>query len=517
MPYVMYLRKSRKDIELDASGGGDCLERHRKTLLETAKRMHLEVTAIYEEVVSGDSIAARPQMQRLLSEVEQGLWDGVLVMEVERLARGDTIDQGIVAQAFKYSDTKIITPIKTYDPENEFDEEYFEFGLFMSRREYKTINRRLQRGRLASVNEGKYVGNRPPYGYQRIKLQGEKGFTLTPDEDAAYIIQNIFQWFCGGQEEMGVSKIVRRLNESGIPSKTGRDWTNAVVRGILANPVYAGFIRWGARATVKYSQDGVIKKSRPRAKEYTLVKGLHPALIPEELYYAAQKKLARNKSRPGPKQYVCKNPLAGLVYCADCGRAMIRRPYSERNGKTYPDTLMCPYTSCHNVSSPLAVVEQHILTALREWTKQYSIENGSDLQCVDLSPMQKGVASLDKEIREIQAQISRAYELVEQNVYTTDVFLQRQKELGARKAEAEKKKAALEAEIIDAQKIWEVKATIVPKILSILEAYPKAKTAEEKNNLLKSVLDHATYKKTTNLRWSDKDDMEITIFPKLPC
>ena len=36
-------------------------------------------------------------------------------------------------------------------------EEYFEFGLFMSRREYNTIKRRLQRGRLASVREGKYV------------------------------------------------------------------------------------------------------------------------------------------------------------------------------------------------------------------------------------------------------------------------------------------------------------------------------------------------------------------------
>ena len=41
---------------------------------------------------------------------------------------GNTRDQGIVAEAFKYSDTKIITPSKTYDPNNEFDEEYFEFG-----------------------------------------------------------------------------------------------------------------------------------------------------------------------------------------------------------------------------------------------------------------------------------------------------------------------------------------------------------------------------------------------------
>ena len=153
MPFCMYLRKSRADADAEARGEGETLARHEKALLEVSKRGHYNVTEIYREVVSGETIAARPVMQRLLSEVEQGAWEGVLVMEVERLARGDTIDQGIVAQTFKFSDTKIITPIKTYDPANEYDEEYFEFGLFMSRREYKTINRRLQRGRVASVKE----------------------------------------------------------------------------------------------------------------------------------------------------------------------------------------------------------------------------------------------------------------------------------------------------------------------------------------------------------------------------
>ena len=63
----------------------------------------------------------------------------------------------MVSNAFQYSGAKIITPQKIYDPNNEFDEEYFEFGLFMSRREYKTINRRLQRGREISTQEGKNI------------------------------------------------------------------------------------------------------------------------------------------------------------------------------------------------------------------------------------------------------------------------------------------------------------------------------------------------------------------------
>lgn len=92
-------------------------------------------------------------MLKLLQDVEEGRWKGVPVMEVERLARSDTMDQGLVAQSFKESETLIVTPQKIYDPNNDADEEYFEFGLFMSRREYKTTKRRLASGRRASVRK----------------------------------------------------------------------------------------------------------------------------------------------------------------------------------------------------------------------------------------------------------------------------------------------------------------------------------------------------------------------------
>lgn len=72
------------------------------------------------------------------------------------------MDQGLVVRTFKYSNTKIITPIKTYDLNKEFDEKFFEFGLFMSRKEYKISNRCLQKGRTDSIKEGKYVCNTRP-------------------------------------------------------------------------------------------------------------------------------------------------------------------------------------------------------------------------------------------------------------------------------------------------------------------------------------------------------------------
>ena len=175
--YLMYLRKSRKDRDLELQTGSfDTLQRHRDALLALAKQRGYSIAHIYEEVVSGDSIAARPEMQKLLTAEETGTFEGVLVMEVPRLARGNTKDQGVVAETFQYSGTKIITPEKIYDPADEADEEYFEFGLFMSRREYKAINRRLQRGRMSSLSEGKYIAGTPPYGYRKVKLSHQKGY-----------------------------------------------------------------------------------------------------------------------------------------------------------------------------------------------------------------------------------------------------------------------------------------------------------------------------------------------------
>ena len=110
MPYLIYLRKSRADMDAEAHGEGETLARHEKVLLTLAKKMELNVTAIYREIVSGETIASRPKMQQVIQEVEEGLWEGVLVMEVERLARGDTKDQGIVAEALNMGMRRLSHP-----------------------------------------------------------------------------------------------------------------------------------------------------------------------------------------------------------------------------------------------------------------------------------------------------------------------------------------------------------------------------------------------------------------------
>lgn len=86
--YAIYLRKSREDIEAEKYGEGETLARHEKILTTLAKKRKLHISKVYREVVSGETISERKEMQKLLRDVENEKWTGVLVVEVERLARG---------------------------------------------------------------------------------------------------------------------------------------------------------------------------------------------------------------------------------------------------------------------------------------------------------------------------------------------------------------------------------------------------------------------------------------------
>lgn len=522
--YCLYLRKSRADAEAEAHGEGETLARHEKTLLELAKRKGLNVTQIYREVVSGETIAARPVMQQLLQEVEQGMWSGVLVMEVERLARGDTIDQGIVAQTFKYSNTEIITPVKNYNPNDEYDEEYFEFGLFMSRREYKTINRRLQRGRIASIKEGKYVGNKPPYGYERVRISDDKGFTLKPIPNEADVVRLIFEWYTSGipQEDgsvrrIGTLLIAKRLNEMKIPTQRGNEWTLPSVRDILTNPVYTGKVRWNWRSSVKKMIDGKITVSRPRNSEVLLCKGLHPAIVSEEVFNKSQEYMRQNPPRPVTEQKSVQNPLASIVVCGVCGKKMVRRPY--QNG--YPDTLMCPRSGCENVSSDLQRVEEHILQALAEWLKGYRLiwEQSDFPKSTKQSDVQKkNRATQQKELDTLYKQLSKTHDLLERGIYDTDTFLDRSREISERINQAKENISKLDDQIKIEVAREENTENVIPKVEHLLEVYPSLPNAQAKNNMLKDVLEKVVYlkKKRAYKKTDSLDDFEITIFPKIP-
>ncbi len=518
MPYCAYLRKSRADMDAEARGEGETLARHQKTIEELAARMHLDLPAgnFFREIVSGETIAARPVMQELLRQVEAGLWDGVFVVEVERLARGDTMDQGQVAKSFKRNGTKIITPAKIYDPKNEFDEEYFEFGLFMSRREYKTIRRRLDAGRAAAAKEGKFIASVPPYGYRKVKLKNDTGYSLEIVPEEAKVVRLIYEMYTRGSDgpRAGMTVIAARLDEMKIPARRGASWAKDSIRDILSNPVYTGKIRWGYKKEQKSYENGKMIKTRQRNQDYMLCDGLHAPIIDEATFrLAARYREENRKSLTSPAKEL-QNPLSGIVRCKLCGRLMTRL---GPNSRTSYAALKCPNRNCCNVSAPLYMVEMELLRSLADWCREYELR--MPVPQLPASTAAKLDALNAEQARRdtLERQLRNTYDLLEQGLYTPEIFKNRQLLLNRQITACEESIVRLQKDYDTAAGFQRIRTGFLPLVKEVLHAYPLTESAQDRNDLLKQALRSAAYqKKEANHKGSRKEvKFELDIFPLL--
>ncbi len=512
--YAIYLRKSREDIESEKYGEGETLARHEKILTTLAKKRNLTIGKIYREIVSGETISERKEMQKLLKDVENEKWTGVLVVEVERLARGDTADQGRVSKAFKYSHTKIITPVKTYDPDNEFDEEYFEFGLFMSRREYKTINRRLQRGREVSVSEGKFVGNIAPFGYDRIKLKDSKGYSLSINQDEAPIVKEIFRLYTF--ECNTINSVAKQLNNIHLKPRISDKWTSSSVKDILSNPTYIGKIVWNRRKQKKKAENGHLIISRPRNQEYLIYDGLHEPIIDTETWNLVQEKRKQNTPKVTHSNVV-QNPLVGLVFCEKCGKPMQRRPYAKINK---PATLICSNSKCNNVSSKLYIVENKIIEVLKIWFKNYKVnyKTKDNFNTENNKIIEQSILATKKELKKENFKLNKVYNFLENGIYTKDEFINRSKSIKDNIEILENKLKKYTEFLNKNTEIQQQKETIILKLENVIDLYYKLESAEDKNILLKSIIAKITYLKTEKSKKKDSvpTNFELHIYPKIP-
>lgn len=495
MSYCIYLRKSRADAELEQMGQGETLARHRRTLTELAERQGYEIGKVYEEIVSGETLAARPQMQQLLADIESGLWDGVLVMELERLARGNSIDQGIVMQAFKLTGTLIVTPAKIYDPNVEFDEEYLEFGLFMSRREYKTINRRLQAGRLASVKEGNYIGSAAPFGYDKVRLDHNAGFTLALNDESPYV-RMIYEMYVSG---LTAHKIADRLTMLGVrPKKGGEHFSAYSIRDILRNPVYTGKVTWNWRKVHKSSRDGKVVVSRPRSapEECLVYEGKHPPIISDELFEAAQERTGKNPKVAKSKEL--RNPYAHICRCRECGRAMVYRPH-----KKCDPMLICPNKYCDVSGVSFFVAESIIKNELKNQlgsinAMRAAVAKGDDYRPSELKQIRKEIQTLDQ-------QQEKLYDLLERGIYDDSTFISRREALLERKSALHDELARFEKERPSLAKIDHIISTLG----ELLDHYDEISPAQ-KNALLIGCVKEITYYRDKSNRYKS-NPVEITV------
>ncbi|PGL67980.1 recombinase family protein [Bacillus sp. AFS055030] len=493
---ALYLRKSRADLDAEARGEGETLSKHKEQLLKFAKENDLNIICIRQEIASGESLVYRPEMLKLLQEVEEFKYDGVLVMDMDRLGRGNMKEQGIILETFKSSKTKIITPRKTYDLHDEFDEEYSEFEAFMARKELKIITRRLQRGRVLSVQRGNYLGTFAPYGYEIYETKEFRSLRINSDQGK--VVKTIFEWYT--KDLIGATEIANRLNQMNIPSFTGKKWSYHSILEMIKNPIYIGKVTWNKKSS---------KGMRKPKSDWIIVDGKHEAIIDPDQYNLAQDIL---KSRyHAPYNSKLSNQLAGIIICSKC-----KSKLQQRYPKGKPKQIVCTNNRCNTRASYTHLIEERLLQGLEIWLKEYKISftNRTNEEDLDVTNLKKqALKQIENDLSEVVKQKNNLFNLLERGVYDETIYNERSEILTNRINELSNSKTLILDELAKYHNKELLIDQIIPTFEKVLDLYYKTTDIELKNRLLKSVLFKVEYKKEPHQKL---DDFTLTLFPKLP-
>lgn len=368
---LVYLRKSRSDDP--ALTIEEVLAKHESILKEWQDRnldAPIPEENCYREVVSGETINSRPEFKKLLKKIESPKIKAVLVVECERLGRPDLEEIGKISKLFRYTNTLIITPQRTFDLHDEWDREAFEREMMRGADYLNYTKKILGRGKEVSLRAGWYINAVIPFGYEREWVQegNRKRPTLAIVEDDAKIVKMIFDWYAN--EGIGATKICQKLNAMGIKAKKGGLWKKSSITNIIKNEHYLGKIVIKKHIKVKNVLDQEITTHCVFNEEYEIVDGKHPAIIDEDLFYKANNKISRHISvKPND---TLQNPFASILKC-ECGRCMLRK----RNRNTF--RYLCDeQLLCGNASVGEQELIDAIVTNLKKELKDLSAKVTND-------------------------------------------------------------------------------------------------------------------------------------------
>lgn len=505
---IVYLRKSRTDDPLLSVE--EVLQKHETILDEWAEKnlgAAVPEENKYREVVSGETISDRPEVQALLKKIESPKYKAILVVEVQRLSRGDLEDAGRLIKLLRYTDTVVITPPKTYNMQDDYDRDAFERELKRGNEYLEYQKKIMNRGRLLSVSQGNFLGSIPPYGYDRVWVtEGKKKYpTLAENKEQADVVRLIFDLYVN--KDMGFINICNHLDKLGIkPLKGGEYWSPAFVKNMLENVHYIGLVKWNHRKTITVVEDSEIIKTRPKAHdgEYLVYEGRHKGIISEELFAAAQEKRGRNhRAKPTTK---IRNPLASLLFCR-CGRAMSLRTYKKDGNERSAPRLICDgQTHCNTGSCLYEEMIERVKGVLSQNIENFEMlmKNEADNSGKLHTQM---IRNLEKRMQEIEAKELSQWEAQSDpdpaNRMPQDIFRKLNEKLLKEKEEVRKALAAAHETAPPSPIDYQEKIVRFTAALTALEN--PSISAQEKNRLLKTCIERIEYHRDKPERSNDEN------------
>ncbi len=373
---AIYVRLSKEDGDKEES---DSIV-NQKELIRAFLADKPEICICGEFVDDGYSGADfhRPSFKRMISQIEAGQIDCVVVKDLSRFGRNFVEAGRYIDQIFPAMGIRFIAVNDHYDSVNgrtSSDRILIPFKNLINDAFCRDISIKVRSQLEIKRKKGDFIGSFAVYGYQKSPENRHK---LVVDDYAAGVVRDIFCWKLEGASQQ---RIADRLNErgelspmeykrfcglqyqSGFRVNPKAKWTAVAIGRILRNEFYLGTMVQGKRTTPNHKVKKTIVK--PSA-EWVRVENSHPPIIDREDFLAVEKLLLQDTRVAPNEQEVYL--LSGLVFCGDCGQNMVRNSVC-RNGKTYI-YYMCGNNrtnracSSHRISDKL--LEESVFLSLKQ-------------------------------------------------------------------------------------------------------------------------------------------------------
>ena len=354
-------------ISSDTEGVGAGVTRQVEDCRKLAERLGWAVADVYvDNDISAYSRKRRPEYERMLADLADGVVDGVLVYHVDRLTRQlkelerfvEVVDDAKVKHVrFVSSDVDMTT---------EDGLMLLRFMAIIANRESADKSRRVRRKMEQVAAEGRPHGGRVrPFGYAEDKI------TVLEHEADTY--RALVARFLAGES---TRSLATWLNDQEVPTVTGRPWITTTLKGMLTNPRYAGL----------------------RAHRGVVVgPAVWDAIISEEDHRRVLAKYAEKKTsgRRTPQRYL----LSGVLRCGKCGN----RLYSSLRQRKYGSTrrYVCSSGPDHGGCGRLTIVAD----PLERMIADYVLHR---LDTPELSDALARRATADARTQELTAELDKA-------------------------------------------------------------------------------------------------------------
>ncbi len=388
----------------------------------------------YDDMGFSGGNLQRPAMKKLLSDVESGAVDIIVVHKVDRLSRS-LIDFARIADLLHRAGASFVSITQQIDTSTPHGKLLMNQLLLFAEFERDMISDRTRTKMAAARKRGQFTGGFVVLGYDR--LDGK----LLVNQEGAERVKQIFRLYI----ELGsLTKVVREINRRGWRTKRtqgktrifgDKPWTKTTLHKIMTNVTYMG--------KVKY-------------KDGKLYAGQHEAIIEKSLWNEAKDLLTRNGNGGSKARNKLGALLRGLLYCEHCDEPMI--PGYTQKGNRRIRYYVCQraqqigWSECPVGSISANRIEQHVVEKIRAVTRDPALLQETLRQAEKLGKQRAGElraerSTLVRDRGRADSMIRRLLEMDGDHAERLAEFQEQIELLEARIAEVDASTAAIEAAV----------------------------------------------------------------------